>query len=213
MPGSARRVTSNERAQRRSPGPGSAGPNHHLDGPDWTRSGELPPRFPITKQGYDRAVVDQRLAELEQDVIELDRELANLQASTPLRSDAAAESQLVGEQISAILIAAHESAEATRRLASAEADRRIAEAESRIAEADSRVRSVTEDASRELTRLQDEMASLQRERDRLLDDIRSIADRLRTLADNPAEESPAEPVHEASAHPNSTPWARGSSSE
>lgn len=177
MPGLAKRGTITERAQRRSPGTGVA-----TGDPDRPRSGELPPRFPITKQGYDRAIVDQRLGELEQEVAELDRELANLQASAP-RGEAAAEIDRIGQQISAILIEAHESADATRRHAAAEADRRIADAESRV-------RSITEDADREVRRLQDELASLHRERDRLLDDIRTIADRLRALADKPVEQSP-----------------------
>ena len=192
MPGLGRRVTINERTQRRSPGTGIAAPSHRLDGPDRPGSRELPLRFPITRQGYDRAIVDQRLAELEQEVTELDRELANMQASTPLRSEAAAEIDRIGQQVSAILIEAHESADETRRLAAAEADRRIAEAESRA-------RSITEDADREKTRLQDEIASLHRERDQLLDHVRSIAERLRALADKPVQGLPAEPGHESSA--------------
>ena len=175
----ARRITSNESAKRRSPGPVISTGHHRLGGADRARAAELPPRFPVTRQGYDRTVVDERFAELEQEVIELDRELVNMQASTPPKGDAAAEIARTGEQVSAILIAAHESADETKRLAEAEADRRIADAESRV-------RSITGDASRELKRLQDEMASLKRERDRLLDDIRTIADRLGALAAKPS---------------------------
>ena len=147
------------------------------------RSAELPPRFPITRQGYDRAVVEERFAELEQELIELDRELVNMQASTPPKGDAAAEIARTAKQVSAILIAAHESADETKRLA--EADRRITDTESRV-------RSITEDANRELRRLQAEMASLKRERDRLLDDIRNIADELGALAAKPSEDLPTE---------------------
>jgi cell division septum initiation protein DivIVA len=191
MPGSARRVTTDGAARHRSQSPTIANGRDRFGGADRARSGELPPRFPITRQGYDRAVVDERFAELEQEVIELDRELANMQASPPAESDAAAEISRLGAQVSAILIAAHDSAEETRRLAEAEAERRIAGAESRA-------RSLTEDANRGLRRLQDETASLERERDRLLDDIRSIADRLRALADKPAEDLPADSTHDPS---------------
>ena len=114
-----------------------------------------------------------------------------MQASTPPTGDAAAEIARTGKQVSAVLIAAHESADETKRLAEAEADRRIADAETRV-------RSITEDANRELRRLQDAMASLNRERDRLLDDIRSIADRLGALADKPSEDLPTESIHDSS---------------
>ena len=158
---------------------------------DRARSAELPPRFPITRQGYDRAVVAKRFAELEQELIELDRELANVHASTPPDNSAAAETARIGKQVSAILIAAHQSADETRRLAQAEADRRIADAENRA-------RSLTEAPHRELMRLHDKIAFLTRERDRLLDEIGRIADRLRVLADTPPEDVPTESLHDSS---------------
>jgi hypothetical protein len=129
VPGLARRIRINEPAKRRSPSPVISTGRHRLGGADPARSAERPPRFPVTRQGYDRAVVDERFAELEQEVseleqelIELDRELVNVQASTPPKGDAAAEIAR-GEQVSAVLIAAHESADETERLAEAEADR------------------------------------------------------------------------------------------
>ena len=189
MPGPARR-TINEPANRRSPSAVIANSRHRFDSGDRLRAGESPPRFPIAKQGYDRAIVDERFAELEQELIELDRELANLQASTPPRNEAAGEIDRIGKQVSAILIAAHESADETRRLADAEAGHCIADAESRA-------RSITEDANRELSALHDEIASLRRERDRLLDDIRGIAERLRAVAENPSSGLPAEPVDQS----------------
>jgi DivIVA protein len=168
IPGLARRIRINEPAKRRSPSPVISTGRHRLGGADPARSAELPPRFPITRQGYDRAVVDERFAELEQEVfeleqelIELDRELVNVQAPRPPKGDAAAEVARTGEQVSAVLIAAHESADETKRLAEGEADRHVADAETRA-------RSITEDPNRELRRLQEEMASLERERDRLL---------------------------------------------
>ncbi len=194
----ARRIRINEPAKRRSPSPVISTGRHRLGGANPARSAELPPRFPITRQGYDRAIVDERFAELEQEVseleqelIELDRELVNVQASTPPKGDAAAEIARTGEQVSAVLIAAHESADETRRLAGAEADRHVADAETRV-------RSITEDANRELRRLREEMASLERERDRLLEAIRSIADRLAALAAKPSEDLPTESIHDSS---------------
>jgi chromosome segregation ATPase len=139
-------------------------------------------------------IVDQRLAELEQDLSELDRELAKLEACTPPETEAGVESDRIGEQVSAILIAAHESAAETRRLADGEAERRIADAESRV-------RVLTEDANRELRRLQNELGSLGRERDRLIYGIRTLADGLRALADNPPKHLPAESI---SASPRTT---------
>jgi cell division septum initiation protein DivIVA len=191
MPGSARRGRINQPAKRHPSASVIANGRHRFGGTDRPIRGETSPRFPVAKQGYDPAIVDQRFAELEQEVIELDRELANLQASTPLRTEAAAETDQIGKHVSAILIAAHESAGETRRIAEAEADRRIADAESRA-------RSITADGHHELRRLQDEMTSLQRERNQLLGEIRRIADGLRALADKPAEDVPTESVHDSS---------------
>ena len=103
-----------------------------------------------------------------------------MDASTPANNDAAAKTARIGKQVSAILIAAHQSAEETRRLAEAEADRRIANAESRA-------RSITDAPHRELMRPHDEVASLTRERERLLDDIGGIADRLRRSPTSPSK--------------------------
>ena len=104
----------------------------------------------------------------------------------PLRAEVAAEIDRIGEQVSAILIAAHESANETRRRAEAEA-------EDLIAYAQSRVRTVTDGANRELQCLQDEIESLRSDRERLLGDIRSIADGLRALADKSREDASSGP--------------------
>ena len=193
MHGLGRRAPTDTAAQRHAPGAFIEDSSHHAVGGDRPYSEEHSPRFPITRQGYDRAIVDQRFAELEQEVIELDRELTRLQGPTAPRNDAAAEIDRIGKQVSAILIAAHESADATKRLAEAEAERRIADAESRV-------RRITEGATGERERLQDEIASLRRDRELLLDDIRSIADGLRALADKPREDSSAEPVEPVDEH-------------
>jgi cell division septum initiation protein DivIVA len=156
------------------------------DGEDRLSSGPTPPRFPIASQGYDRAIVDRRFAELERELSELDRELAKLEASRAPGSGVAVESEGFGKKVSSILIAAHESAAEIRRLADVEAERRIAEAESRV-------RALTEDANREMERLQNETGSLRRERERLVSDIRTLAVRLRIVADRPFGEPDLEP--------------------
>lgn len=188
MGGLGRRSPADDAARRRAPGALIGESSRHANAGDRPRGQEAAPRFPITRQGYDRAIVDQRFSELEQEVIELDDELAKLQGSTP-RSEAAAEIDRIGTEVSAILIAAHESADTTKRHALDEAERRIADAESHV-------RSVTEAASGELKRLQDQIASLRRERERLLDEIRGIADGLRALADRAREDSPGALVDE-----------------
>lgn len=175
IPGLSGRGTTGHGAKRHLPGAAASDPGHRLDGVDRPSSGQAPARFPLAREGYDRAIVDQRFAELEQEVMELDRELADVQASTPPRGDVAAEIDRIGEQVAAILIAAHETANETRRRAEAEAADVVADAENRV-------RTITDDASRELSRLQGEIASLRSERDRVLDDIRGIADGLRALA-------------------------------
>ncbi|MFL5861351.1 MAG: DivIVA domain-containing protein [Solirubrobacteraceae bacterium] len=156
------------------------------------RSDDTPPRFPTARQGYDRAIVDKRFAELEQELRELDRELADLQGSSASEGAATGAIDRIGEDVSAILVAAHESAGEITRLAEAEATQRIADAESRA-------RRLSEHATRELRDVQTELAALRQERERLLDDIRSIADALHALADTgggnvsagPTDEPPA----------------------
>jgi vacuolar-type H+-ATPase subunit H len=182
MPGLPGRVTTAEAANRHLPGAAAADPSHRLDRTDRPSSRQASARFPLAREGYDRAIVDQRFAELEQEVVELDRELADLRGPAPLKGEVAAEIDRIGKQVSAILIAAHESANETRRRAEAEA-------EDLIAYAERRVRTITEDANRELRRLQDEIASVRSERERLLDDTRKIADGLRALADKSLEDS------------------------
>jgi hypothetical protein len=155
------------------------------------------PRFPITKQGYDCAAVDEQVAELERELTELDQELADLRAQMPSRSETAAEIEKIGEQTSAILLAAHESAQQTAREAEAQADRCVADAAANAIE-------ITTQANRKLSDLQSETGMLYRERERLLEDVRGVADALGSLADRPpmtvlAEPQSREPVSAAGA--------------
>jgi hypothetical protein len=143
------------------------------------------PRFPISRQGYDCAAVDEHIAELEEELTELDREIAALRAQPQPGGEVAAEIERIGEQTSAILIAAHEQAKETTHLAQAQADRCIADAAANAI-------ATTAEANRELRELESAKTSLGRERAGLLEDIRGVAAALSQLADDAAERFPAE---------------------
>jgi cell division septum initiation protein DivIVA len=136
---------------------------------------ESPPRFSLARQGYERGAVDQYVAELEQELVALDEELAQLHAQAASPGEVTTEIQRVGEQTSAILIAAHEQAQQTTRLAQEEADRQMAEAASNAT-------AITTEANQQLSELEREKGSLGQERERLIDDIRTISAALSSLA-------------------------------
>ncbi|MCA1682424.1 MAG: DivIVA domain-containing protein [Actinobacteria bacterium] len=138
---------------------------------------EVLPRFPVVRHGYDCARVDEYVAELEQELAELDCELAAFRASTPACDETAAEIERIGKETSAILLAAHDSAEETTRRAQAQAD-------SCVAEARSNALAVTEAANRQVSELREEIASLCRERERILEDVRHSAGALSALAED-----------------------------
>jgi len=139
-----------------------------------------PPRFPITRQGYDCAAVEEYIADLERELSDQDQELAALRARTPSRNEVAAELERVGEQTSSILLAAHEKAQETARLARAQADRCVSDAAANAV-------AITEDAQRQVRQLGIEKNSLAHERARLLEDVRSVAGSLSSLAADAAE--------------------------
>jgi cell division septum initiation protein DivIVA len=157
-----------------------------------------PARFPITRNGYDCRAVDIYIAELEHELLTLDREMAQLNARRPSRNEIAAEIEQVGEQTSAILIAAHEQAQETLRLAQEQADRCIADAASNAA-------ALTSDATQQVRELEREYDSLRREREGLLEDIRSTATALNSLSDAAAERFPGTLQNEAPPTDASTP--------
>lgn len=156
------------------------------------------PRFPVVRRGYHCASVDHYVNELEQELGDLDREIAALRAHTPPvdpamaapapRTDlnipsaveppdpVAIEIKRVGEQTSAVLIAAHEQAQETLRDAQAEAERRLAEASAEAS-------AIVCGANQRAHDLEIEMQSLQSERERLLGDVRSAATALAELVE------------------------------
>jgi hypothetical protein len=131
--------------------------------------------FPITRLGYDCQAVDEHLAELEAAFAETQRELAELRAEPPSRAALAAEIRQLGEQTSAILITAQDSASTTVGLARAQAQICIADAASYAA-------ALREEANLERRRVEAETEALQRERARLMQDIKNTAAALSSLA-------------------------------
>jgi hypothetical protein len=147
---------------------------------------QVVPRFAVTRQGYDCVAVDEHIAELERELVDLDGELAELRARTSSGGEVAAEIQRIGEQTSTILLAAHDEAQETTRRAQEQADRCLADAASNAL-------AITEEANRKLRELEREKTFLARERSRMLEDIRSVAGALTSVADEAAGRFPPEP--------------------
>jgi hypothetical protein len=137
-------------------------------------------RFPVVRNGYDCATVDQQLAEIE-------RELVDLKAHRSPSAAVAAEIDRIGEQTAAILQTAYEQAAEITRGAHEQADKCVADAASNAV-------AITEDANRRLGELDRETDTVWQERVRLIDDARGVATALLTLAEEAAERFPAEQV-------------------
>ena len=144
---------------------------------------EVLPRFPMSRQGYHCASVDEYVAELEQELGALSHELAQLRTQTETQDEVRSEIQRIGEQTSAVLIAAHEQREEILRLARVEADRAVADARTQA----SRLTAESEARLRELMSVGE---AIQRERDRLLDEARSVSVSLAALVDGAHAGSP-----------------------
>jgi hypothetical protein len=137
-------------------------------------------RFPVVRNGYDCASVDQELAALE-------RELVELRARRSPSAAVAAEIDRIGEQTAAILQTAYEQAAEITRGAREQADKCVADAASNAV-------AMTEDANRRLSDLDRETDSVWQERARLIDDARGVATALFTLAEEAAERFTPEPA-------------------
>ncbi|HLJ03714.1 MAG TPA: DivIVA domain-containing protein [Solirubrobacteraceae bacterium] len=143
-----------------------------------------PPRFPIVRSGYDCEAVEEHIEMLERELSELDHELAELRARPPAQDEVAAEIQRVGEQTSAILLAAHDRARETAREAQEQADRCLADAASSAL-------SITEEANRKKGEAEQETRRLMSERERLLKDLEALAGTLASIAREAGERFPA----------------------
>ena len=167
--------------------------------PPWEQVG---PRFPIARNGYDRAAVDERIGDLE-------RELAELRVTAASASEVTAEIERIGGQTSAILTVAHDQAHEMIREAREQADRCLADAASNAV-------LITEGAKRKLHELDVDTDAVWHERARLVDDIRGVATTLSTLADEATERFPAEqdkPTPEAPAAATGAPVQAGEAAE
>ncbi|MBV8431983.1 MAG: DivIVA domain-containing protein [Solirubrobacterales bacterium] len=165
----------------RDPGAGDTGVIERL-----TQAGEEEvPRFPISRRGYHCASVDDWMAKVEQEFEALNRELVQVQARSGTQDEVKTEIQRIGEQTSAVLIAAHEQREQILRSAQEEADRCVADARAQA----SRVTAESEGRLRELKGQGD---ALTRERDRLLEEARCVSVALAALVDGAEGEARSE---------------------
>jgi|GEM_PF-6507552 len=138
------------------------------------------PRFPLARHGYDRLAVDRHLDELEQELAELDRELVALRTAADSSEQVKSEIRRVGEQTSAVLVAAHQQREEMLRGAWAEADRLVSDARASA-------RAITASAEAQVRELETQNEAARRERDRLLDDFQTIAGGLVALVESVRE--------------------------
>jgi hypothetical protein len=158
-------------------------PTGVIDDDRWSESeGVLPPeeapaRFPVSRRGYHCAAVDTYVAELEQELAEVDRELAELRAHSAPRDEVSIQIKRVGEQTSAVLIAANEQRDEMLRVAREEADRQVADATAKAT-------LITAEGEARLRELHSQHAAAGRERDRLLEEVRSVSVALASLADS-----------------------------
>jgi hypothetical protein len=140
-------------------------------------------RFPISRQGYDCAAVDAHVAELEVELGELERQLNEARLQVSAKSEVAREIDRIGEQTSAILVAAHDEAQQTVQLAESHANTVIADATSYAA-------ALTEEANVQLRAIEEETRSITRRRDCLIEDVRHTAKALNALADEGSRQRP-----------------------
>ena len=141
---------------------------------------EVLPRFPIVRQGYDCPAVDEYITELERELAEADRELAEARGQAGPSEEVNRELKRIGEQTSAVLIAAHEQRDEILRSAREEADRSLAEAAARVT-------TLTNEAEARSRELEAKNTATRLERDRLLEDVRRVSAGLAALAESPGE--------------------------
>jgi F0F1-type ATP synthase membrane subunit b/b' len=152
-------------------------PTGWVEGEQWPVDDEVLPRFPVVRHGYDCAAVDAHVAELERELAEVDHELAELRAHSASREEVDGEIRRIGEQTSAVLIAANEKCGEMLREAQEEADRCLAEAKASA-------KAITEEGEARRRELETQHEAIRQERDRLLEDVRTVSSALAALADS-----------------------------
>jgi len=151
-----------------------------------------PPRFALTRYGYDQSEVDRQLDELERELADRDRklaarerEVAELRAAEKPPMSITEEIERLGEQTASILVVAHDQAHETTRRAHEQAERCIADAAANAV-------AITSEAKERLRELDDETDSVWRERERLLEDTRTVSGALASLVDEAEARFPAD---------------------
>jgi cell division initiation protein len=132
--------------------------------------------FPVVLRGYDRAAVDTYLSEL----AALIEELESRQTREAVVQRALED---VGEQTSAILKQAHESADEITARSRSQAEGRLQRARTEAAQ-------LTGDAEQRAERLERETEALWDERARLIEEIRRLAEETLGVADDALDRMP-----------------------
>lgn len=142
-------------------------------------------RFLISLRGYDRDEVTTFLEEVGEQVRGLRRRLAELEAQVERDGEAVAAAggdvraalQVLGEEITRVLVAAEDSARETQSNAAVAAqehrDEAAREARETVEQANRQAARVIAEAERRRDAVADEIAALERDRDRFLDELRA----------------------------------------
>jgi cell division septum initiation protein DivIVA len=163
-------------------------------------AGLVDPEFPVALRGYDREAVDVYVARVDSYI---DRVRAALETSHS--PDAAVRQALavVGEETSAILQRAQQSADHLTQRARDQADAKLAEAEHHLAgaradakrmvgRAQAEAERIRGEADAQISNLDADVDAIWQERARLVEDVRALAATLQTMADEADARFPAE---------------------
>lgn len=165
------------------PPPAGRRPGRLLPNEPEAAGDEAAMRFPLARDGYDRGAVDQHVADLELELTDLDRELAQLRSQVRSTDEVRAEIRRIGEQTSEVLITAHEQRGEILRVAREEADRCLAEAQAHA-------QAITLEGEARMRGLETQNEAARRERDRLLEDLRTVSAALATVVDSAQQRIP-----------------------
>lgn len=137
----------------------------------------LPLRFAVVRRGYDREAVDDYVSQLEGELAALDQELAALRGEGASMPEVETEIRRIGEQTSAVLLAAHEQREEILRQARAEAERCVADAGAKAT-------ALTTQCEQRLRELGAQTQAAEAERQRLLTELRTISTGLAAVVES-----------------------------
>jgi cell division initiation protein len=162
--------------------PGTGHPAGVVPQPPQVRDEEVTglsrPEFPVALRGYDRDAVDAY-------VDQVNRVVADLQASRSPQAAIRNALDQVGEETSGILERAHETADEIT-------GRSRSQAEERLQKAEEEARETVRAAETRLRMLDTDAEEIWQERKRLIDDVQRVADDLTELAESAARRFPPE---------------------